>query len=194
VTSTELLDLVSTNLMALFGFAASNSIALLSLLVAVLVWWQSRKDAQLAMKTAEMSVKPHINLITDSTFSNLNSVFRVDLENNGLGPAFIHDFKVLVDGKEVDKGDKASNLDNALRQLQLPIQINLVMGFVEKQSIRSLASTIVMEIEVSSRACIISKEKIRSELRRLDIIISYKDIYGNLQDSFDSRDYPNKFF
>jgi hypothetical protein len=55
VTSAELLNFFSTGLMALVDSAVSNPVALLSLLVAVFVWRQSKADAKLAKETAEFT-------------------------------------------------------------------------------------------------------------------------------------------
>ncbi|UTW01216.1 hypothetical protein KDW99_08850 [Marinomonas rhizomae] len=201
MTSTELWDFVSANLMALFGFAASNSIALLSLLVAVLVWWQSRKDAQLAKKTAEftrktaeeaaalaketavMSVKP---LLSISTYNDVHEgLCGARFRNTGLGPAIIDEFKVFLDGNEIKGEQDKSNIYIALERLEI-VKCDIGSGnFMKGQAITVENISPIFEIKLDDQQT--DSKFMRDKILRIEFFIKYHDLYGNLQEPFDTR-------
>jgi hypothetical protein len=203
VTSTELLDLVSTNLMALFGFAASNSIALLSLFVAVLVWHQSRKDAELAKETAEftrktaeeaeqfaketavMSVKPYLSIVT---YKNPPK-YTVTLENNGLGPAVIDSFKVYFDGNELIDDENHNSVNVAANRLELTIVSGSCVSFASGYAFKASNKVDFFEITLNENN-LPTPKYIKDELARINIVLEYSDIFGNSQEPHDTRDKP----
>ena len=54
-----------------------------------------------------LSVKPHLNIFEIDGYENETAFLAVQLQNNGLGPAFITSFNVYLDGKIFDDFDEA---------------------------------------------------------------------------------------
>lgn len=203
MTSKELLGFVSTNLMELLGFAASNSIALLSLLVAVLVWWQSRKDAKLAKETAEftrkateeaakltkdtavMSVKPYLSIATYRDPPK----YIATLENNGLGPAVIDSFRVYLDGNELIDDENYNSVEVAACSLNLKIASQSCVSFASDYAFMATDNADFFEITLNENS-LTTREHIKAELDRIDIVIEYSDIFGNAQRPHDTRGKP----
>ncbi|MEP7731418.1 hypothetical protein [Marinomonas primoryensis] len=203
MTGTELLDLVSTNLMALFGFAASNSIALLSLLVAVFVWRQSRADAKLAKETAEftrrtteeaaqfaketavMSVKPHLSLNTNR--SPPKGIYEASIQNNGIGPALIKSFTVYIDGQEATATGHVRPFENAVLQLEFAINRYYTSTPVEGAGLSAGAVEKIFSIELH-RDNLPLTAAVLTQIQRLALRIEYTDLYGNVMPTYDSRD------
>ncbi len=185
MTSAELLNFFSTGLMALFGFAASNSIALLSLLVAVFVWRQSRADAKLAKETAVMNVKPYLSIATYRDPPK----FTMTLENNGLGPAIINSFKVYFDGNKLIDDEIYNSVDIAASKLQLKIASRSCEAFGSGYVFKASDKVDFFEITLNANNTP-TPEHIKTELNRVDIVIEYSDIYGNPQELYDTRGKP----
>lgn len=190
MTSVELWDFVSTSLMTLFGFASSNSIALLSLLVAVLVWWQSRKDAKLAKETAVMSVKPHLSLSTNR--SPPEGIYQASIQNNGVGPALIKSFTVYIDGQEATASEHKRPLENAVLQLNLAIKKHSTVSLVEGSGVSAGEVEKIFDIELHRENLPLTKD-ILVQLNRLDLKIEYTDLYGNLMPVYDSKEIEEGF-
>jgi hypothetical protein len=208
VTGTELLDLVSTNLMALFGFAASNSIALLSLLVAVFVWRQSRADAKLAKETAEftrrtteeaaqfaketavMSVKPHLSLNTNR--SPPKGIYEASIHNSGVGPALIKSFTVYIDGEEAIANEHITPIENAVLQLKLATKEHFTASLVEGSGVSAGEIEKIFGIELHRENLPLTKD-ILAQLNRLDLKIEYTDLYGNPMPVYDSKEIEEGF-
>lgn len=192
MTSAELWDFVST-----------NSIALLSLLVAVLVWLQSRKDAQLAKETAEfiretteeaanlaketavMSVKPYLSIATYRDPPK----YTATLENNGLGPAIIDSFKVYLDGNELADDENYNLVEAAARRLKLKIASQSCVSFASDYAFMATDKVDFFEITLNENNPP-TGEYIKTELDRIDIVIGYSDIFGNAQKPHDTRGKP----
>jgi hypothetical protein len=192
VTGTELWNLFSTNLILFWELIKSNPIALLSLVVSGLVWWQSRKDAELAKETAVMSVKPHLCLSTDT--NDKERRFRVIIENNGVGPVIIEAFKVLLDDKEVITGDDNKNpLKTAISKLDIEIADSYDwLIYTKGHSISVSKSQDIFNFQLKQDS---SQEmsNVFEELNRVDLVIEYSDLYGNAQITYDTRNNEMKF-
>jgi hypothetical protein len=185
VTGAELLDYGYTNLMALVDFAASNSIALLSLLVAVFVWRQSRADAKLAKATAVMNVKPYLSIATDRDPPR----YIATLENNGLGPAIIDSFDVYLDGDLVIDDDNHNSVEVAAQKVDLKIATQCCVSFASGYAFKASNEIEFFEIVLNENNPPTS-DHIKAELARIDIVIGYSDIFGNVQKPYDTRGKP----
>jgi uncharacterized UPF0160 family protein len=191
-------------------FTISTTIAALGVFAAVLVWLQSRKDAKLAKETAEftrktteeaaklaketavMSVKPHLCLSTDTNDNERR--FRVIIENNGVGPVIIEAFKVLLDGKEVEKDNEhPTALEAAISQLDIDIAIPYAWStYTRGYSISVSQNQDILNFQLKQDS---SQEKshVSKELNRVDLVIEHNDLYGNEQVTYDTRKNEMKF-
>lgn len=192
MTSAELWNLVSTNLTSVFDLIRSDSIAFLSLLVSGLVLCQNKKATKLANETAVMSVKPHLCLSTDT--NDKERRFRVIIENNGVGPVIIEAFKVLLDDKEVIKGDDNKNpLKAAISNLDIEIADSYDwLIYTKGHSISASKSQDILNFQLKQDS---SQEMshVFEELNKVDFVIEYNDLYGNAQITYDTRNNEMKF-
>lgn len=80
------------------NFLSENGSETIALCALFLTIWQ------LAVQRShnKISVKPHLFLFHDKDRFNNEGKITVYLINNGLGPAYINDFKVYLDGKEAE--------------------------------------------------------------------------------------------
>lgn len=126
-----------------------------------------------------ISVKPHLFLFTKQDGTDEKSRLRVLLINNGLGPAFINKFQVLLKGKECD----------------LEVAIKSILGtLAENSSHTILAEDHAMsnkEVEVLLAflydATNLKEIKATEEkISELNLLIEYSSAYGE-KFVYDSR-------
>ncbi len=104
---------------AIAGFSS----AVIAICALGLTIWQAR----IARQYNKLSVRPH--LTTWIHFNKTNHVYVVDLLNNGIGPAFIKDFKLLIDGHAI-VGDGYEPIEKALKVLFPQYQYTSRQAFV----------------------------------------------------------------
>jgi len=126
-----------------------------------------------------LSVQPHI-----TTFSNKNrnkeaAQLQVELMNNGLGPAFINEFQVYLDGKPCEANVA---IDSLLKNYQVKKQVSVLTDDYAMPSgeARSLIS-IIFPFKTED-----DMEKMEKRLDRLDLLIKYSCAYGKTK-TYDSR-------
>jgi hypothetical protein len=99
---------------ALFwGFGASDVTAMTGVFIAVCALVVSIIQARSTIEVSRISVRPHLQLSTALFGENYH--FKVLLENNGLGPAFIKNFDVRLDGENLNSGDPISEAINLIK-------------------------------------------------------------------------------
>ncbi len=169
----------------LITFTISTTIAALGFFVAVLVWLQSRKDAKLAKETAVMSVKPYLSIATDRDPPK----YIATLENNGLGPAIIDSFDVYLDGDLVIDDDNHNSVEVAAQKVDLKIATQCCVSFASGYAFKASNEIEFFEIVLNENNPPTS-DHIKAELARIDIVIGYSDIFGNVQNPYDTRGKP----
>jgi len=127
----------------------------------------------------QLTLKPHLDTFTERNKSDNVGRIEIQLINNGLGPAFIESFEVLV-------GDEVYEAKFALEALLGPrndIANYTVLGngyaIAHNQKVMLLALT----FPVSSWADI---DKMENDLESLNLKIIYKSVHGKTH-TFDSR-------
>ena len=83
------------------GVQTSNVLALLALLVALAAFAVAFWQGWLTRQHNRLSVRPRLSFVV--SFGDHALPFGVHLVNNGVGPAFITDFSIVVDGKVLSR-------------------------------------------------------------------------------------------
>lgn len=169
----------------LLTFTISTTIATLGLFVALLVWLQSRKDAKLAKEIAVMSVKPYLSI---STYKDPPK-YTATLENNGLGPAIFDSFKIYLDGDELVDDENQNTVEAAALRLNLSIASHSCISFVSGYAFMASDKVDFFEISLNENT-FVTREHLKDQFERLDVVIEYSDIFGNAQKPYDTRGKP----
>lgn len=146
---------------------SSAAIALCSLGFTI---WQGR----VAQRHNRLSVRPHLTTWTYSDASNHG--YTLDLLNNGIGPAFIKTFEILVDGRVIT-GDGYELIEKALKilfpqYLYTSQQAFLGPGYsmAAKETRRLVAVQFLGPIFPS-------QEEVDHAIKRACLLINYLSIY-----------------
>ncbi|WP_131826059.1 hypothetical protein [Salinivibrio kushneri] len=119
-----------------------------------------------------LSLKPHLTRFTHRSRQPDHGVLVFEIMNNGVGPAFINSFEILLDGKRVQNLDGA--LQKALGQRQSNSTVatlgdDYAMPAGEKREILILAISLSDGEDLSG---------IEETLKRFDLIVEYQSVYG----------------
>jgi hypothetical protein len=132
--------------------------------------WQGKK----AQRHNMLSFRPH--LTSWSHRDTDKGVYAVELMNNGLGPALIESFTVLIDGKVIS-GKRTEPLEKALKILFPNIAYKSHQEFMAKgysMSAKEKRSIVVIQFADPNS---VSPEALEHALNRTDLIIKYKSFY-----------------
>lgn len=160
-----------------WGLSASDITAVASVLIAVCALAVSIKQARSASKVSRISVRPHLQLSTK--LFEKNSHFKVLIENNGLGPAFINSFEVSLDGVPLlGLGDKISE---AISQIKTPNTAISTTYFQKGYAIKDGQEKILLElsfIDLNPEHGYDLTSFIKEIVKRVTIKINYEDGFG----------------
>jgi hypothetical protein len=147
--------------------ASSTVIALCALGLTV---WQ----AYIARRHNKLSVRPHLTTWIHS--DKTNHIYTVDLLNNGVGPAFIKDFKLLVDGHAI-VGEGYEPVEKALKVLFSKYQYTSCHAFVGP-GYGMAANESRQLMAVQFRGTNLPKpEEVDHAIKRARLLINYSSIY-----------------
>lgn len=177
----ELIEQIS-QFWAWLGENDSEIIAICAVFIAAYQAYATRKHNKL-------SVKPHLNDFRDKESNSKQLIYTFTLNNNGLGPAIIKEWKVYVDGKALDSNDH-EYYEKKAREI-IPEKINDVVttrlganyALPSNDTIKLLYLMFYIHHGTNF-------DGIEKNLARLDIYVRYESIYGNTYylDSRESRD------
>lgn len=163
-----------------------------ALLISICALFLTISQSRATRRHNRLTVRPHLTSFTeqtaDATRRDLVAV-KASLTNNGLGPAFIESFQILVDGIPVDV-EHPSDV-NALVEKDFPLDVIadenwysvLRKGYVlaKDEKVVLAALTVVRTLDVT-------EEVLRAALDRYHILVRYKSAYGE-SFVYDSRDH-----
>ncbi len=142
---------------------SSEVIALCALLLTI---WQ----LSVQRSHNKVSVRPHLFVFRDNGRLNHKSKITVYLINNGLGPAYINDFKVYLDGVEAEAQSAVETVfgkrDNELQYMTLDNDFAIAHG--QRVSLISILFPVENWDDV---------ETMESCLDRLQIVVNYSSAY-----------------
>lgn len=118
------------------------------------------------------------------------------LENNGLGPAYIKVFQVLLEGKEIESlstGIEKLFTETGGIKADYKVLHKGHMHLTDNYAIRAGQSreAVVFTFELLSED---ADATIAAEMNRLDLVVHYASIYGEPQGPLDSRKNKNEVF
>lgn len=124
----------------------------------------------------KLSVTPY--LATWTNMDHIKKLYSVELLNNGIGPARIKSFSIIIDGQRID-GKGAEPIQNALNILfpdyKYETQQSFIAGgyWMSEKEKRTLVS--IHFLGPSSP----SPDKITNALKKSQLIIDYDSIYND---------------
>lgn len=132
--------------------------------------WQ----ACIARRHNKLSVRPHLTTWTHS--DKISHAYVVDLLNNGIGPAFIKDFKLLIDGHAI-VGEGYVPIEKALKVLFPQYQYSSQQAFVGPGY--SMAATEKRQlVAIQFLGTNLPKpEEVDHAIKRVCLLIEYSSIY-----------------
>lgn len=156
--NTDILQLI-TGISAVFLAAAAFFIT---------IWqsWMTRKHNQ-------NSVKPLLSF--EIHYMRTNTGFGIYINNNGLGPAIVIEFKINIDGKDIEL-----LTNNPWYNVTTRLDFNysfIQMGFYDKDTVIAAGGRSFL-LTVDSNINEDQEEHFKRILRRIGMEIHYKSIYG----------------
>lgn len=145
---------------------ASVVIALSALGVAI---WQG----YLMRKHNRLSLRPHLTF--RQTLSEVNPQFALELPNNGIGPAIIKDFQVLLDGEREDQFEAQGWM--ALLDL-IGLKGRAIGASCGHDEFLAAGQSLQL-IKYESLPAPIGIQELRKALRRIEVHIEYHSVYGD---------------
>lgn len=143
---------------------ASAAIALTALAVAI---WQGI----LMRRHNRLSLRPHLTF--RQMMSEANPQFSLELLNNGLGPAIIRRFQVLIDGKREEHFEAQGWM--ALLDL-IGLKGRAIGTSCEPDEFLASGQSLQL-IKYESQPTPIETRELRKALRRIEIHIGYQSVY-----------------
>lgn len=145
---------------------ASIAIALSALVVTI---WQGI----LMRRHNRLSLRPH--LAFKQTMSEANPQFVLELLNNGVGPAIIKRFQVLLDEKREEHFEAQGWM--ALLDL-VGLKGKAICGVIEADEFLAAGQALQI-VKYESLPSPVGTRELREALRRIEIHVEYQSVYGD---------------
>lgn len=136
----------------------------------IMTQWQIRA----AIKHNRLTHRPHLNCL--SVFKSDKGSYSLHVENNGLGPAVIHNFNILLNDVKVE-GEGDEMWKNLLHILLNGLAYESSRTFLAPGHMISAGASIkVLELKFDENS-LPKKEAIESAFAKADLSICYTSIY-----------------
>jgi len=145
-----------------------NATEVIALCALVLTSYQ----AYLSRVHNRLSLKPHLTRFVHRSRKAGQGFLAFELLNNGVGPAFIKSFEVMLDGKPISDTEKALKevlADKDLNSTVATLGPDYAMLAGEKKNILILSFELETDDDLT---------KIEEKLGRFDLKIEYQSVYG----------------
>jgi len=130
-------------------------------------------------------VTPHLALETNFGHGDKEYEAEVVLRNNGIGPAFINNFKVLLDGRELNRNE-IRNMRSIIQDYYNKSTKEFEFNVFSNGSSISEKETETVLFFVLPTSLADNDQKLEAKLDKIDFYIEYKSLYGQKY-VFDSR-------
>jgi hypothetical protein len=155
----------------LWSFIGSNTSEIIAFSALGLATWQGYA----ARQHNKLSVSPHISF--SSVFLDEVPHFSINIKNNGLGTAIISDYKVMLDGV-IQKDTGKRYITEVCRQLDIPQRYTSAGRYFDVGDSVSAGDELnVIRIVLKEGECL-DRELAHKELKRIQLIVTYKSLYG----------------
>lgn len=151
-----------------------------SLLIAVCALFLTIFEIRQQRRHNALSIRPHLASQMLQQFTGSEATLKVQISNNGLGPAFIKTFQAMLDGKVCSLGDAVSSAIGKIDGQRVITTLN--PKYV-------MPSGAVSDVLILKFPCAASDElaEIVDKVNRVDICIEYECGYG-IGAYYDSRE------
>ncbi|MCW8983096.1 MAG: hypothetical protein OQK13_03540 [Gammaproteobacteria bacterium] len=125
----------------------------------------------------KISVRPHLAESSDRNRKPGEGVLAFVVSNNGLGPAVIKKWEVLLDGEEINISDHDA-AESVIRDLLKEKEFNFTIGTLGEGYVmpsNELKKVLIVHFKCKSDDDFNSVE---TSLNSLDLIIEYESMYG----------------
>ena len=155
---------------SLLGDNAAELIALSALLLASYQGWAVRRHQRLM-------VRPHLTI--NHLYQRESPQILITLKNEGLGPAQVEEYSILLDGERVDTSDKSCTV-----QICKALDMNGTEGggsVIDQGEILSVGYQLpLLRFKTSEETDPeFDNTKAHEEIRRVQMQVRYKSLYGS---------------
>lgn len=160
---------------------AIGSIAAIFVAVGV-AWWQAKQSRSQQrsqwlqeQEHRRVASRPHLSI--EELTQREDPQLRIFIRNNGVGPAILDHFDLLIDGRTFHS-DRAHFWQRFVAALELPPGVNSGgTSLADGQSIPAGAERLLLSYRPADKRQV-DNEVLLSALARVDYNVSYKSVYG----------------
>ena len=156
-------------------FLGGNAPTIIALCALLFTAWQFH----ISRKHNKISISPHISCFINRSEVHNKGLVLITLTNNGLGPAFITEFAMTIDGikEDISSVEQSGAIFNKLLGDERTFRHNLLKFDTEDSiQVNQSVNLIKLELELAPKDSI---DKIVQALKRLDVILKYRSLYGD---------------
>ena len=135
------------------------------------------QQTRISQRHNKLSVQPHLTTWIHSDHSS--HFYTVDLLNNGIGPAFIKEFKILIDGQPLT-GEGTEPIEKALKVLFPNYQYTSRQAFVDAGYSMAVNETRQVAIVKFEGINLPTPEEVEQSIKRASLLITYTSIYDEI--------------
>lgn len=161
------------------GNHAAEIIALCALLFTGYSTYATRRHDRL-------SVKPHLTTFVHRSQKPGEGFLAISLLNNGLGPALIDSYEILIDGSPL-KIKNSNEAEKPLREVLGSLNFNhsvTVLGKQYSMPANERKDILILQFEAKTNT---DFESVEEKLNRFDLVVKYRSMYGKSFE-YDSRE------
>jgi len=147
-------------------------------IIAIIALLLSIYQILISKKHNRISVNPKVSTFSDSKVIDKLFIMKVDIMNNGLGPAIIESFDVFYDDHLISSNDH-EKLANFLREKFPQAISHTVSSLGVNYPMKAGEERKLVEIAVPNFKALFDLHKsYTAELNRFNLVVKYKSVYG----------------
>lgn len=152
----------------------SDLLGVASIIIALTAILMTRWQIRSAIQHNRLSHRPHLNCL--SVFRSDKGNYSLHVENNGLGPAVMQDFSIMLNDQRVD-GDGDEMWKNLLSQLLDGLSYESSRVFLAPGHMLSAGASVrVLNLQFEEQH-VPKRETIENTFAKADLAITYTSIY-----------------
>lgn len=160
-----------------------------STVIASAALWFTWYQTKLSREHNRLSVRPHLQTHTDTSKIYDQPVpyisYKVELRNNGLGPAIIKGWKVFLDGTEKVLPN-VNAVEDLIKEL-VPSTLKRAVRYLGKnEAMRANDAQVILELNLPILNGA-EHRQLEEQLKRLSLVIEYASMYGEKLLILDTR-------
>lgn len=155
---------------SILDFLSNNSAQIIAVCALAFTGW----SAYVQRKHNILSVRPYLTTFTYHNKNDDQGFLKVELLNNGLGPAYIKKFEIYLNNElcEFDKAIEHATKGIKAKYQKTSLDVNYAMQVGEKQSLFTINFPCETDEEM---------DVVEQKLNQLDVSIDYECAYGKVK-------------